>query len=121
MSDGVVQATSPSFHGACHFSFLRKTANEIPTLKAAKLLVENFAANNGLRLTSEYFAEEGKSVALLFACFAPENPASQRPKHWHVCCVLWTNAAVRVSVCHDDDTAKVTELASGIFRSVERA
>ena len=118
--DGAIEILDAQHKGALHLSVLRRTKIAALCELDARLLVENFASNNGLvpeeLIVSRTNASEGRAIGP----FRPVQPTEETPLHWLVGCVVWPTKAVRASYCTDLLDAQNFELATAIIESVRR-
>lgn len=116
--EGAIEILDAQRQGALHLSILKRTKAYAPSESDARLLVDNFAAINGLLADSPATAQVKTSEARITGAFRPSQPTEKTPLHWLVACVVWTHQAVRVSYCTDSISAERLKLATAIIDSI---
>lgn len=106
--------------GALHLSFLKRTRTDAPGESDARLLVENFALNNGLVPEGPVSSTTQELEARAIGQFHPSTPTSESPMHWFLASVIWPDKAVRASYCTDSLSGESLKLATRVIESVRR-
>jgi hypothetical protein len=116
--DGAIEILDAQEQGALHLSILRRTRTDALSESDARLLVENFASNNGLvpeaSITSKMQASEARAIG----SFRPIRPTQETPLHWLVGCIVWPNRALRASYCTDSLSTENLKLATAVIDSI---
>jgi hypothetical protein len=116
--EGAIEILDPQRQGALHLSILKRAKADALCELDARILVDNFAANNGLIAETPATAKVRASEARVTGCFRPSQPTEETPLHWLVASVVWPHRAVRVSYCTDSISAESLKLAAAIIDSI---
>ena len=119
-TDGTIEIVQEQASGAMHLSFLKRSLTDPPNDADARLLVENFASNNGLVPDGVVATSVCTFEARAIGRFHPHTPTAETPLHWLLASVVWQDRAIRVSYCTDVLSEESSKLAMGIIDSIVR-
>ena len=118
--DGTLELVQDEANGAMHFSFLKRSRSGPTQDSEARLLMGNFASNNGRVPDTEIATGLNSSEARAAGLFHPRAPNPETPLHWLLATVVWQDKVVRVSYCTDVMTEDSVIRVSGIIGSIRR-